>query len=447
MSVQENWQTKRPTIKERTTFMLNNDLFSDVKFVVRQSDGESESKQVIPAHKFVLSIGSPVFEAMFYGELAETRDSIELPDCEYESLLELFRYMYSDEVNLSGSNVMGVLYLAKKYMVPSLAEKCTEYLQNNLNPSNIFSILPTAEKYEEKELVDRCWKVIDRQTEAAMKSDGFATIERSLLEAVVSRDTLTIEEVDLFKAVDQWATKECEKQGLEVNGEQKRWILGETIIKAIRFPVMKGKDFATVVLDAKILSPDEITTFFKFFNSALATPVGFPETRRSAVPAHCHRCGRFESVNEREWSYGGQKDFLDFSVDKDITLHGLCLFGSENNNYEVILEIKQKVSRDNSTIVSKAGTFSSKLMQYKSSSYYGFEILFDSTVNLKKTTGYRIEARISGPNSRVSKSGLHTVRMSGVMFTFSTSAEQTSCYTGNGTSLSKGQFSEFLFSL
>ena len=53
-------------------------------------DGESESKQVIPAHKFVLSISSPVF----YGELAKTKDSIELPDCVYESLLQLSRYMY-----------------------------------------------------------------------------------------------------------------------------------------------------------------------------------------------------------------------------------------------------------------------------------------------------------------------------------------------------------------
>ena len=95
--------------------MLNNELFSDVKFVVRKMHGESESKQLIPAHKFVLSIGSPVFEAMFYGELAETKDSIEMPDAEYESLMEFFRFMYSDEVNLSGSNVMGVLYLAKKY--------------------------------------------------------------------------------------------------------------------------------------------------------------------------------------------------------------------------------------------------------------------------------------------------------------------------------------------
>ena len=211
--------------------MLNNDLFSDVKFVVRESDGESESKQVIPAHKFVLSIGSPVFEAMFYGELAETRDSIELPDCEYESLLELFRYMYSDEVNLSGNNVMRVFYLAKKYMVPSLADECTKYLQDNLDPSNVFSILPSAQKYEEKNLVDRCWKMIDEQTEAAVKSDGFATIQRSLLEDIAVRDTLKIAEVELFKAVDLWATKECERQGLAANGEVKRRILGEKIVK------------------------------------------------------------------------------------------------------------------------------------------------------------------------------------------------------------------------
>ena len=177
-----------------------------MKFVVPKAVGESESTQVISAHKLVLSISSPVFKAMFYGELADTTDSIELPDCEYDSLLELFRYMYSDEVNLSGSNVMGVLYLAKKYMVPSLADKCTEYLEDNLHPSNVFSILPSAEKYEDKNLVYQCWKVIDKQTQEAVKSDGFATIERSLLEAIVPRDTLTIEEIELFKALDLWAT-------------------------------------------------------------------------------------------------------------------------------------------------------------------------------------------------------------------------------------------------
>ena len=202
MSTETNWQTTRP----------NNDRLSDVKFVAANSNGESESKQVIPAHKFMLAIGSPVFEAMFYGELAETKDTIELPDCDHESLLELFRYMYSDEVNLSGSNVMGLLYLAKKYMVPSLTDKCMEYLKEKLDPSNVFIIPSFAQKDEDKALEDRCWKVIENKTETSVKSEGFETIERSLLEAIVARDSLTIREVTLFKAVDRWATNQCEKQ-------------------------------------------------------------------------------------------------------------------------------------------------------------------------------------------------------------------------------------------
>ena len=118
-TLDDNWQTKRSTISEKTKFIFNNELLSDVKFVVPVSQNESESRQkCIPAHKFILAISSPVFYAMFYGEMAETSGTIQLPDCDYESLLELFRFLYSDEVNLSGGNVMQVLYLAKKYHSP-----------------------------------------------------------------------------------------------------------------------------------------------------------------------------------------------------------------------------------------------------------------------------------------------------------------------------------------
>jgi len=443
MSVEVNWQTTRPTVRERTKFLLNNNLFRDVEFVVRKSDGESESKEVISAHKFVLSIGSPVFEAMFYGELTETRDSIELPDCEYESLLELFRYMYSDEVNLSGSNVMGVLYLAKKYMVPTVIDKCTTYLQENLDPSNVFNILPTAEKYEEKNLLDRCWKVIDKQTEAAVKSDGFATIERSLLEAVVVRDTLCIKEVDLFQAVDVWATKQCEKEGIAVNGELKRRILGEKIFKAIRFPVMKGEEFAAVVLDKDILTKDELITFFQFFNSVLTTPMGFSKIRRAGVSADICRCGRFTSVSVSGWGYGGSVDYLVFSVDKDILLHGLSLFGSENNTYTMNLQVKD--TSNSSAVASKKGTFSSKRLQYKDSYYYGFEVLFDSAAELKKNTKYRIEALISGPSSGMGNNCFKSTLQSGVTFTFSSSV--CTPRGNNGTNQEGGQFPEFVFSV
>ena len=145
--------------------------------------------------------------------VAERKDYVDISDCEYENLLELFRFIYSDEANLAADNVMQLMvYLAKKYMLPSLADKCSAYLQENLNASNVFHVLPEAKKYEEKDLLDRCWKVIEKETEEAVKSDGFITIERSILEELVEKDLLNVKEVELFKAVDSWAVNECQKQ-------------------------------------------------------------------------------------------------------------------------------------------------------------------------------------------------------------------------------------------
>ncbi|XP_073231010.1 BTB/POZ domain-containing protein 6-B-like [Porites lutea] len=428
MAVQTNWQITRSTVRERTKFMFNNEHLSDVKFVVRGNDGESERNRSITAHKFVLSIGSPVFEAMFYGELAETKDTIQLPDCDYESLLELFRYLYSDEVNLSGSSVLGVLYLAKKYMVPSLTEKCKDYLQDKLDPSNVFTILPTALKYEEKNLVDRCWKVIESQTEQALKSDGFEMIEKTLLEALVQRETLEIREVELFKGCDRWAIKQCRKQGLATDGELKRRVLGEEIIKAIRYGVMKQEEFAGVVLDAKILTPDEIVTFFKFFSSQeISLPLGFSETRRRSW---LHRCGRFTLMQRSSWDCNGlSRDVIEFKA----------LY--QGSPYSVFESPVRLVKLERSTYPSKL------LESCQNFSYHGLEVLFNSNPSLKQNTLYHISVLISGAKSGKGCKGLKSVKIAGVTFTFLTPPTPTRYALGDRNSVEQGQFAEFLFSL
>ena len=63
--------------------------------------------------------------------------------------------------------------------------------------ANVFCLLSYAEQYDEKCLVDRCWELIDRETEEAVKSERFATIQRSLLKVIVKRDSLDITEVEL----------------------------------------------------------------------------------------------------------------------------------------------------------------------------------------------------------------------------------------------------------
>ena len=435
----DNWQTKRPTISERTKFIFNNELLSDVKFVAPASNNESESRKSqksIPAHKFVLAISSPVFYAMFYGEMAETASTIELPDCDYESLLELFRYLYSDEVNLTGNNVMQVLYLAKKYLVPSLADKCTEYLREHLEASNAFSILPHAQKFEDKDLEKRCWKVIELHTEEAVTSDDFVTLERSIVESVVKRERLNVKEVDLFKAVDRWATKEVERQGLTPDGEVKRRVLGEEIVNAIRFPVMSYNEFASVVLDCDILTKRELGVMIKHYGDAsLKCPLPFIHSVRSG--SIVHRCYRFNSL-QTCWSYGGNADALRLTTSKPIALHGVQHFGSEGGNYTVSLEVKDALR--GLTLVKQTGTYSSE--KDETNGYYGFDVMFSHPVYLEQDKRYGVVSLIRGPSSWSVKTGKTAVEVQGVQFSFSHSAAST-----NGTCVDYGQFSAFLFSL
>ena len=426
--VEENWQTKCLAIAERTTFIFNTEVLSDVKFVVPASSDESESRKVIPAHKFVLAISSPVFFAMFYGQMAETTDSIELPDCEYDSLLEMFRYLYSDKVNLSGSNVIQVLYLANKYIIPSLAKKCHQYLRINLNTSNVFYILPHAQKFEDKDLEDRCWEVIEKQTEEAVTSDDFVTVEQSLVKAVVERERLNVKEVELFKAVDRWATEQCKRQAITPDGESKRRILGEEIVKAIRFPLMSECEFASIVLDSHILTLEEVADLVKHYNGVL-TSLSFKQAPRNEFSI-VHRCQRFRCFSEAGRGYGAMSD-RNFSVNKPIILHGVQHFGSEGGSYTVATEVKD--TKDGSSLVKQSGSYTSE--KDKTGPYYGFSVHFDGPVSLVEKKEYELASFIKGPTSWKGTEGQRSFKSRGVLFTF----RALPCLT-NGTRETEGQF-------
>ena len=443
---QETWKNAQANIRERGIFMFNSDLLSDVSLVVRSSSDDSDakkSKMAIPAHKIVLSICSPVFFAMFNGELSEKSDSIDLPDCEYEGVLEMLRYMYSGEVKFNESNVMQVLYVAKKYILPSLAEECVDFLIRNLDVANVFCLLSYAEQYDEKCLVDRCWELIDRETGEAVKSEGFATIQRSLLEVVVKRDSLDIREVELFKAVDLWATKECERQGLAVDGQMKRKILGEQIVKGIRFPAMEEKEFASVVLDSDILTKEEMACLVKNFNGVLTRPVCFPEDRRIGP---VYACSRFEDLmsagEEGGWNYDRSElsEYIEFSVDKDIMLHGIRLFGSKGNNYKVFLEIMD-CQTDYYSLIDVEENFLSVPFPYKEEEIYVIDILFAPCL-LKRNNRYVAETFLTGQNSCYGISGSGSVQCHGVTFHFRNSKLEKPC---DATAVECGQFAEFLF--
>lgn len=186
-----NWQCGKSTVRERNACLFNNELMSDVTFVV----GPKENQVRIPGHRYPLSISSPAFFAMFNGGLAQSQNEIELPDVEVGAFLTLLRYLYTDDILLEADNVLATLYVAKKYLVPHLARACVEFLETRLTAHNACLLLSQSRLFEEPELTERCWQVIDAQAELALASDCFTEIDFDTLKTILSRDTLNAKEV------------------------------------------------------------------------------------------------------------------------------------------------------------------------------------------------------------------------------------------------------------
>ena len=320
----------------------------------------------------------------------------------------------------------------------------SSFLGENLDATNVFSILPFAEKYEARNLMAICWKLLDKESEDAFKSDAFSTIERSLLEVVVKRDTLNIKEINLFFAIDKWARKACERQGLIARGKVKRRILGENVVKEIRFPVMTFYEFAKFVIDCQILTQKEVSYIVKYFASCLDTQVGFPEFHRAGpIVIKFQRCCRFNSVVFVAPGGGyspGRRDCLLFEVTRDIILHGLILCGRKNERYSVTVQISDLYS----AIHEETGCFLSTCFQpsCQTRPYYGFEVLFSNPIVIPKQELHRVEASISGAYSYSGQKGRARVFYSDVTFIF-----DNSFGSSNGTTVGRGQFPEFLFTV
>ena len=424
----EDWQTTKETVRDRTAFLFNNELMSDIKFVVADSQDESNSTQIrIPAHKLVLAISSPVFHAMFYGQMAEKGEEVELPDTDYHALLEFLRFIYCDEVNLTFGNVLGVWYVAKKYIVPTLADKCRSFLEAKLDETNVFQILQEAKNLEESELEKRCWKLIDANTSTCLKSDGVLTVSHDTLVSFLKRENLYAEEVHIFDAVKRWAKAKCEEKRLEPTGEALRGILGSNAVDFIRFPTMSQKEFAYHVVPTGILASDDALEVHQFLSGVTpATEMKFSCTKREGIlskSAVLQRCRRYRSnmgflsrlvrfTNELAGN-------LTFQTDRDIYFRGVCLYASVDSRENIRAVVRVLTEENRTELTAEEGIFTMDSISAGS----GFDILFKFPVQVRALSKYMIHATVKVTNGAtvhfyIRSDPLSAVNCAGVNFTF-----------------------------
>lgn len=69
---------------------------------------------------------------------------------------------------------------------------------------------------DENDLEDKCLNLLDKSAEDALNSEAFTKLSLSTVEKILTRDTLSIDEMDVYKACLRWAEEECMRQDVEV---------------------------------------------------------------------------------------------------------------------------------------------------------------------------------------------------------------------------------------
>ncbi|XP_032368910.1 BTB/POZ domain-containing protein 1 isoform X2 [Etheostoma spectabile] len=407
-----NWQATKSSLKERFAFLFNNELLSDVRFIV----GKGRQAQRIPAHKFVLAAGSAVFDAMFNGGMATTSAEIELPDVEPAAFLALLRFLYSDEVHIGPETVMTTLYTAKKYAVPALESHCVEFLTKHLRADNAFMLLTQARLFDEPQLASLCLDTIDKSTADAINAEGFTDIDLETLCAVLQRDTLSIRENRLFGAVVRWAEAECYRQQLPQTSENKQKVLGKAL-PLIRFPLMTVEEFAAVNPKPR---------------------VDYIDRPRCSLRGEECSINRFQQVESR-WGYSGTSDRIRFNVNRRICIVGFGLYGSIHgpNDYQVNIQILESDKRitlgQNDTGFNCDGTANT------------FRVMFKEPVEILPSVSYTACATLKGPDSHYGTKGLKKVTQESATGTKTTFFFFSSPGNNNGTSVEDGQIPEIIY--
>ncbi|XP_069049256.1 BTB/POZ domain-containing protein 6-B isoform X4 [Lepisosteus oculatus] len=408
--------------------MFNNELMADVHFIV----GPTGASQRVPAHKYVLAVGSSVFCAMFYGDLAEGKSEIHIPDVEPAAFLILLKYMYSDEIDLEADTVLATLYAAKKYIVPALAKACVNFLETSLEAKNACVLLSQSRLFEEPELTQRCWEVIDAQAELALKSEGFCEIDQQTLEIILTRETLNTKEAVVFEAVLSWAVAECKRQGLGVTTRNKRGVLGKALY-LVRIPTMTLEEFANGAAQSDILTLEETHSIFLWYTASNKPKLEFPLTKRKGLaPQRCHRF-QSSAYRSNQWRYRGRCDSIQFAVDKRIFIAGLGLYGSSGGKAEYSVKIELK--RQGATLAQNLTKFVSD------GSSSTFPVWFEHPVQVEHDTFYTVSAILDGNElSYFGQEGMTEVQCGKVTFQFQCSSDST-----NGTGVQGGQIPELVF--
>ncbi|XP_041372640.1 BTB/POZ domain-containing protein 2-like [Gigantopelta aegis] len=317
----DDWQ-RGQTVIQSLRYSLEENILSDVTFIV------GENRKRIQAHRLILSLRSCVFMAMLNGPLSE-QDDIEIPDIESDIFEQALKFLYTDDVNIDGNNIIRLFYVSKKYQIEYLKEKCLTYVDTSLTSQDVSAMMEDAHVYLEQDLMQKALEYSWENGYAVLKSDSFCGLCYDCFVKVVESDQLNAREELVFEASMAWSEAECRRER-EITPENIRNTLGESMY-LIRYPVLDEDYFDKEVSAANLLTDAEQVKILKCFLYPEKDASPFISKRRSGTVMEI-TIRRFKNEEHLTMKCSGTVDEgIVFSVNKKCRLQGFHIYGTSQN--------------------------------------------------------------------------------------------------------------------
>nr|XP_029732184.1 BTB/POZ domain-containing protein 6-like [Aedes albopictus] len=184
--------------------LLLSEYMSDVIFEVG-----TISRELIHAHKVILTLASEVFFAQFNGNFDESnRDNrakpIAVPDIEPATFREVMRYIYTEKVNITGTNAIDLFYAAQKYMMNTLKGKCESFLKTPGNETKVLEVIDSNTKYGLTEVDQLCLRLIQENPLLYFNSDDFISLSKRTIGMIAGCESMNCKTEHIHNAIEKW---------------------------------------------------------------------------------------------------------------------------------------------------------------------------------------------------------------------------------------------------